>query len=111
MQPNENFLRLFPDTELPEEKDRSRRGYGLRIGTWIVIRKIINDYRLQEILGRYLSSKEVDLFLEFCAYSIIEEDYRAQHYPVFVYRHPLFKEGMKIYSDSKKRNRRERRWM
>lgn len=101
MQPNENFLKFFPDTELPEEKDRSVRSCALRIGSWIVIRKIVNDYKLPEILGRYLPSKDVGLFLDLCAYSIIEEDNRAQHYPSYAYSHPLFTEGMKIYSDSR----------
>ena len=101
MQPNENFLKFFPDTALPEEKDRVLRSCALRIGTWIVIRKIVNDYKLPEILGRYLPEKDVGLLLDLCAYSIIEEDNRAQHYPSYAYSHPLFTEGMKIYSDSK----------
>ena len=81
MQPNENFLRFFPEVELPEERDRPSRNCGLRIGTWIVIRKIVNDYKLPELLGRYLSGKDVGLFLDLAAHSIIEEDNRAQHYP------------------------------
>ena len=101
MQPNENFLKYFPDTILPEEKDRAQRSCALRAGTWIVIRKIVNDYHLPEILGRYLSAKDVGLFLDLCAYSITEEDNRAQHYPSYAYSHPLFTEGMRIYSDSK----------
>ncbi len=101
MQPNENFLKFFPDTDLPEEKDRSQRSCGLRIGTWIVIRKVINDYKLSEILERYVSGKDVGLLLDLAAYSIVEEDNRAQHYPSYAYSHPLFSEGMRIYSDSK----------
>lgn len=101
MQPNENFLRFFPEVELPEERDRTSRSCGLRIGTWIVIRKIVNDYKLPELLGRYLPGKDVGLFLDLAAYSIIEEDNRAQHYPAYAYSHPLFSDGMKIYSDSK----------
>ena len=101
MYPNENFLKYFPEVELPEERDRSSRSCGLRIGAWIVIRKIINDYGLDETLGRYLSVKDVGLFLDLAAYSIIEEDNRAQYYPVYAYSHPLFAEGMRIYSDSK----------
>lgn len=101
MQPNENFLKYFPDTDLPEEKDRAMRSCALRIGTWIVIRKIVNDYKLPEILGRYMPEKDVGLLLDLCAYSIIEEDNRAQYYPSYAYSHPLFTEGMKIYSDSK----------
>ena len=101
MRPNENFIKFFPDTELPEERDRSSRSCGLRIGTWVVIRKIVNEYKLTEILGRYLPWKDVGLFLDLAAYSIIEEDNRAQHYPAYAYSHPLFSEGMRIYSDSK----------
>ena len=81
MQPNEIFLRFFPEVELPEERDRPSRNCGLRIGTWIVIRKIVNDYKIPELLGRYLSGKDVGLFLDLAAHSIIEEDNRAQHYP------------------------------
>ena len=101
MQPNENFLKYFPDTALPKEKDRALRSCALRIGTWIVIRKIVNDYKLSEILGRYLPKKDAGLFLDLCAYSIEEEDNRAQHYLAYAYSHPLFTEGLKIYSDSK----------
>ena len=95
MQPNENFLKYFPDVELPEEKDRSLRSSCLRIGTWIVIRKIVNDYQLTEMLERYLSAKDVGLFLDLAAYSIFEGDNRAQHYPSYAYHYPLFTEGMR----------------
>ena len=101
MQPNENFKKFFPDTEFPEEKDRTSRSCGLRIGTWIVIRKIISDYKLDEILGRYIQEKDVGLLLDLAAYSIVDEDNRAQHYESYAYSHPLFTEGMRLYSDSK----------
>ena len=101
MQPNENFLKFFPQTQLPQEKDRTRRSCSLRIGTWIVLRKIINEYGLREILEKYLPAKDVGLLLDLAAYSIIEEDNRAQHYPAYAYSHPLFTEGMRIYSDSR----------
>ena len=101
MVPNENFIKYFPDIELPEEKDRSSRSCGLKIGAWIVIRKIVADYKLDEILERYLPKKDVGLMLDLASYSIIEEDNRAQHYPSYAYDHPLFTQGMRIYSDSK----------
>ena len=101
MKPNENFLKFFPDVELPEEKDRSSRSCGLRVGTWIAIRKIVNDYKLEETLGKYLPARDVGLFLDLAAYSIIEEDNRAQYYSSYAYSHPLFTDGMRIYSDSK----------
>ena len=101
MLPNENFLKFFPAAALPETRDRAMRSCGLRIGTWIVIRKIVNDYGLPELLGRYIPGRDVGLFLDLAAYSIIEEDNRAQHYPSYAFSHPLFTDGMRIYSDSK----------
>lgn len=101
MQPNENYLRFFPDIPLPEARKKTERSCALRVGTWIVLQKIIRDYKLPELLGRYIPGKDVGLFLDLAAYSIIEEDNRAQHYPAYAYHHPLFTEGMRIYSDSK----------
>lgn len=98
MQPDENYMKFFPDVEMP---DRTERSCGLQIGTWVAIRKIANDYGLPEILGRYLPAKDVGLFLDLAAYSIVEEDNRAQHHPSYAFRHPLFAERMRIYSDSR----------
>lgn len=101
MQPNHNFLKYFPDAELPEEKDRTLRSSCLRIGAYIVIRKIMNDYAIPEILSGYFEEKELGLFLDLVAYSIIAENNAGQYYPDYAYNHPLFTQGMRIYSDSK----------
>ena len=101
IQPNENFLRFFPEEALPEEKDRSVRSSCLRIGTFIVIRQLMKETGVSDILGMYLNPKDLGLFLDLAAYSIISENNAAQYYPDYAYNHPLFTEGMKIYSDSK----------
>ena len=101
MQPNENFLKFFPEVELPEERDRTGRSCCLRIGTWIIIQKVINEYGLTKMLGEFLAAKDVGLFLDLAAYSIVEEDNRGQHYPTYAFNHPLFTTGMRMYSDSK----------
>jgi len=101
MQPNQNFLKYFPDAELPEEKDRTLRSSCLRIGSYIVIRKIINDCSIPEMLGGYFEEKDLGLFLDLAAYSIIAENNAGQYYPDHAYNHPLFTKGMRIYSDSK----------
>ena len=51
---NENYIKYFPDAELPETKENVKRSCGLRIGACTVIRKIINDYKLSEMLGTFL---------------------------------------------------------
>lgn len=101
MIPNENYLKYFPDGEFPEANERTKRSCCLRIGAWLVIRKIIEEYKLMEILGKYISRKDLGLVLDLAAYSIISEDNAGQYYPDFAYNHPLFSENMRIYSDSK----------
>lgn len=101
MWPNENFLRYFPDTELPEEKSRTKRSSDLRVGAYFVIQKVINDYKIPEILNRIFTPKDVGLILDLVAYYIVEEKNAGQFYPDYNYNHPLFTEQMKQYSDAK----------
>ncbi|MCL1830173.1 MAG: transposase, partial [Oscillospiraceae bacterium] len=101
MRPNQNYLIYFPDIDLPEEKNQERRSSCLRAGAYIVIKKIMEMYRLPEMLEKYLGEKDTGLFLDLAAYSIISENNAGQYYPDYAYNHPLFTEGMRIYSDSK----------
>ena len=99
MQPNDKFLKIFPQEILPEEKNGYRSGC-LRIGAYLVIRKIISDYRLDLMLARILG-RDAGLFLDLAAYTIITEGNAAQYYPEYAFSHPLITEDMHIYSDSK----------
>ena len=101
MVPNENFLKYFGDTDLPELKREASRSSCLRIGTFLVIRKIMEEYSLPQMLMKYLGAKDCGLFLDLCAYSIICENNAGQYYPMYAYNHPLFTEKMHVYSDSK----------
>lgn len=65
------------------------------------IRKIIEGYELTDILGKYISRKDLGLVLDLASYSIVTEDNAGQYYPDYAYNHPLFSDGMHIYSDSK----------
>ena len=100
MYPNPNFLKFFPEVALPEEKERSKRSSCLRIGSYILIKKIVLDYGLYEMMKRIIG-KDSGLFLDLAAYSIISENNAGQYYPDYGYNHPLFTEKMRIYSDSK----------
>ena len=100
MNPNANYMKYFPDEKLPEFLEGSVRSSCLKIGSWIVIRKIIEDYgldvQIESILGR-----NAGLFFDLAAYTIIEENNAAQYYPDYAYDHPLFTDRMHIYSDSR----------
>ena len=100
MQPNQNFLKYFPDAELPETKNRTSRSSCLRVGAYFVLRKIIEEYNLAELLGGYFEQRDLGLFLDLAVYSIIAENNAAQYYPDYTFNHPLFTNGMKQYSDS-----------
>lgn len=101
MVPNRNFLDCFPETELPEEKFNSNRSSCLHIGAYIVIQKILDEYKIPELLGNSFSSRNLGLFLDLIAYSITCENNAGQYYPMYAYNHPLFTDGMRIYSDTK----------
>ena len=92
--------KYFPDAELPESKNRTSRSSCLRVGTYFVLRKIIEECSLNDILGKYFGSRDMGLFLDLAVYSIIAENNAAQYYPDYTYNHPLFTEKMKQYSDS-----------
>ena len=48
MVPNQNFLTYFPEIELPDEKFNSNRSSCLRIGAYLIIQKILEEYKLPE---------------------------------------------------------------
>ncbi len=100
MYPNTNFRKFFPEVEFPETKDAASRSGCLRIGTFLVLRRIIAEYHLDEMIGR-LIGRDGGLFLDLAAYSIIAENNAGQYYPDYAFNHPLFTGGMKIYSDTK----------
>ncbi len=100
MYPNTNFLKFFPDIDIPEEKGTELRSGCLRIGMFIVLRRIIAEYHLEKMLGEIIG-RDSGLFLDLCAYTIVAENNAGQYYPDYAFNHPLFTSGMRIYGDSK----------
>lgn len=100
MYPNENYQTHFPAAILPEERNQACRSCCLRIGAYLVIDKVAQEYGLARMLEKHLG-KDSGLLLDLVCYSIISEDNAAQYYPDFAFSHPLFSDGMMIYSDSK----------
>lgn len=98
--PNEKFLKFFPRELLPSEKDGQIRSGCLHIGAFLVIRKVVTDYHLDEMVARIIG-KDAGLFIDLAAYSIITENNAGQYYPDYAYNHALFTNDMRIYSDSK----------
>jgi transposase len=99
--PNENFRKFLPNEKLPGETARAARSGCIRIGAYIIVRKIMDGYRLPAMLGEIFTPGDLGLFLDLAAYSIVCENNAAQHYPDYAYNHPLFTAGMRQYSDTK----------
>ena len=99
MYPNDSYQRHFPSAVLPELRSDAYRSCCLRIGSYVVIHKIAKEYDLPRLLGKRMG-KYGGLVLDLVAYCIVNEDNAAQYYPDFAFSHPLFSEGMRIYSDS-----------
>ena len=100
MFPNEKFLKFFPRELLPSEKEGRSRSGCIHVGAFFVIRKIISDYKLDEMIARIIG-RDAGLFLDLAAYAIVTENNAAQYYPDYAYNHPLFTSDMRVYSDSK----------
>jgi len=100
MIPNEKYGIYFAE-RIPEELlVEPKRSSCLRIGSFLVIRKIIAEYHLDQILEGIIG-KDAGLFLDLAAYAIITENNAAQHYESYGFNHPLFTNNMRVYSDSK----------
>ena len=101
MYPNPNFLKYFPDAELPKDQSRSGRSSCLRIGAFLVIEKLMMESMVDKIIGGiYNDDRGAGLFLDLASYYLITENNAGQYYPDYAYNHPLFTPGYKTYSDS-----------
>ena len=100
MYPNTNYLKFFPDAGLPMKTGHTERSSCLRIGAFLIIRKVIKDYKLDDMISRIIG-KDSGLFLDLVAYTIITENNAGQYYPDYAYNHPLFTKNMRVYSDAK----------
>ena len=95
MYPNEHFQEFFPTVILPEELPEAYRSCALRIGSYAVIKKVLDDYEIPRMLMNYFY-KESGLILDLVAYMIVDEENAGQYYPDFAFNHPLFSETIAI---------------
>ena len=100
MFPNEKFQIYFPDAQIPEELPFAYRSCCLKIGSCVIIQKVLDEYKLIPMLRKRFGN-DTGLMLDLVSYLIIEEENAGQYYPDFAFTHPLMTEKMTIYSDSK----------
>ena len=100
MFPNEKFQIYFPDTQIPEELPFAYRSCCLKLGSCVIIRKVLDEYKLAPMLRKRFGD-DTGLILDLVSYLIVEEENAGQYYPDYAFTHPLHTEKMTIYSDSK----------
>ena len=100
MFPNEKFQIYFPDAQIPEELPFAYRSCCLKLGSCVVIRKVLDEYKLAPMLRKRFGD-DTGLILDLVSYLIVEEENAGQYYPDYAFTHPLNSEKMTIYSDSK----------
>ena len=98
MYPNEKYQEYFPEAVMPEERPEAYRSCALRIGSYAVVRKVLEEYGIPEMLRNRLK-KDTGLFLDLVSYLIVNEDNAGQYYPDYAFCHPLFSDRMRVYSD------------
>lgn len=75
MYPNPNFLTYFPDAELPTDEGRTERSSCLRVGTFIVLEKLMMESMLDKIVSSiYNDYRGTGLFLDLASYYLITEN-------------------------------------
>ena len=84
MYPNEKYPEYFPETAMPEELPEAYRSCCLKIGSYMVIRNVLEEYHLPQLLYKRLGSK-CGLFLDLVSYLIVDEENAGQYYPDFAY--------------------------
>jgi hypothetical protein len=87
MLPNENYLKFFHDEDVPEIKGRSKRSSCLRIGAWIVIRKIMEEYKMSDLLGKF-----------YISYDSTNKNCQAGDIEIVEYGHPGAAAGLPIFN-------------
>ena len=100
MLPNQYYPKYFGMEHMADTVSCDR-SCSLSAGTYIVLDKIIHDYKIDEYLKTAIPNDVyAGLFLDLVAYEIICGSNVAQHYPNYAFKHPLFTPEMNIFSDS-----------
>ena len=100
MFPNDRYADFFPETPMPEERPEAYRSCALRIGSYLVIKQVLKEFKIPMMLDKCLEDN-AGLFLDLVSFMIIDEENVGMHYPDFAFCHPLFSPNMRIYSDVK----------
>ncbi len=98
MQPNEIYLKYFPAETLFSAARQFKRSGGLKIGSWLAVRKVIRDCKLDQMLSELFPLEDTRMILDLAVYRLFSENWDSYYFPRYTYEYPLFTEGMRIES-------------
>ena len=84
MFPNERFQEFSPNIVVSEELPEIYRSYALRIGSYAAIQKVLESYRIPQMLLKYFQ-KDSGFNLDLVAYMVVDEENAGQYYPDFTF--------------------------
>lgn len=96
MIPNEKFMDFYPELVV-SEIEQPQFSDTLKIGTFIMIQKIFNDLKIDELL-KTIFEEDYAFIIDLVSYIITNESATFQYYPSFMRNHPIYSES--IRSDS-----------
>lgn len=99
MIPNSNYIKYFYDSKISNESRKNERSSCIRIGTYILIKKIVEEKKLNEILEKVFG-EYAGLIIDLASFMIVEESNANQYYEYYAYNHFQFTKGHRILSDS-----------
>ena len=99
MYPNENYVKYFFGSIETTDQEDTFRSFRIRIGTFLVIQKIIKDYDLMKHLSNF-DAYGKGILLDLAAFSVICESNLSMFYPGYCYYHPSLTPRHKIFCES-----------
>ena len=99
MIPNSNYIKYFYDSKISKENRKNERSSCIKIGTYILIKKIIEEKKLNEILEKVFG-EYAGLIIDLASFMIVEESNANQYYEYYAYNHFQFTKEHKILSDA-----------
>lgn len=70
MWPNQNYLKYFSEEAFPDKYDSRGRSACLRIGCYVLIRKLFDETGISALLDQQFDTESKGLLMDFAAYSI-----------------------------------------
>lgn len=85
--PNDNYFDIYGNEEGLALQENAEHSDTLKIGTFLLIRKVLKDLGLKEILDSIYGESKQRFISDLISYMIVHESSQFQHFPEFMFNH------------------------